>query len=422
MPEMVDTPIQRETTDDGEALYRLPRRPRARRIGLTVVLLSLLGVVFTVAFSFFTLYSLVNATTPGGTTGWALGLITVVTSAPVATTSAFVGYAGLLALFGHTTIRVGPRDLTATDRLGPFRHQRPIAVDQVRRFIVLIDDPSTTGKPAPLREHFALLHAEAGDPRPAHSLSGRAVMGYGLFGRGVVAWGYPRHVLRRLADELTRELNSVGSRGQPIGVVEIEGGREPKRDERGEAYVPPRPHKATAIATPLNPGVSIALPARGLFAASRGQLAFALVWLVCTTLVGQAAIQSTPGARPGFLSYAFVVTAWVIGIGVLLHAIHFGRRRGVIDAVAGRLVVTQRSIFGARQNEWLAEEIATIAINASEKQDQQHKGGLQVRLAWDKPVKLFPEREPDEARWLAALLRRELALDQPLSSTERPSV
>lgn len=180
--------------------------------------------------------------------------------------------------------------------------------------------------------------------------------------------------------------------------------------------LPPQPAESLAVVTELNPGLSIALPPRGVFKGSKGFMSFAVMWsLFCgvmTVFIVSAAIS---GSGTGNLWIGILVISLfdLLGVGMLVGAINMGRRRGIIDIIDGTLLVTRQSLFGTKQDEWRAEDLRKVVVGPS---------GTEVN---DEPVlcmlvktkkgrgqngKLFAERSNDELHWLVARVRRELRM------------
>ncbi|MEM1212300.1 MAG: hypothetical protein AAGI68_08365 [Planctomycetota bacterium] len=423
MKSLAHTPITVESSPDGGTLYKFPTRPKARGFGIFATLFGLAFAGFAAFWVSSPLQSLIAPGKNASPISRAFDAVFVVFSLPFFTVGLGVLVVGLAMLLGRASVRVTRDQLIATDHLLLLlRYRRRQSLDAIRRLEVNVGTSSTNGGPKKPMEGFAVLTAETEELAQAKSAKRKPKGGFRALLRGVIAWGYPRDWLRPLADELAEICNAESHRSliaddenAPVGVIETVGSDDPDLDEAGEPYVPTRPLDATADVTELHPGLSIKLPPRGIRKAGKGMFGFAVMWLgfmaVFTSLGGSGFYSSAQGVWPIVGITAFLALFWAIGLGVLLAALNAGKRRGVIDAIGDTLLVTKQSLFKPKQFEWTADQLDDLRLGPTGTEvNGKPINCLLVTPKDGKPVKLFAERDDEELKWLAALLRRELGL------------
>jgi len=124
-------------------------------------------------------------------------------------------------------------------------------------------------------------------------------------------------------------------------------------------------------------GLTITAPRQPARKAAKGVFRFAIAWnsllLFCAAIgVAAAFDQASQSYRPGpdanagvdlpSLVILAVFTLLFGGVGVAsIVAVFYARsRRAIIDVVGDHLVITRASMFGSRQDEWLAEDLDCI--------------------------------------------------------------
>ncbi|MEM6394372.1 MAG: hypothetical protein AAF797_16520 [Planctomycetota bacterium] len=424
MKTVADTPISVESSPDGGTLYRFPTRPKGKFAGLFAVLF---GAVFAGLFGFSAVSIVLNgigSSNPTSWTGWLFPLLMLMFLSVFVLFGSASVLSGLTALFGRTSVRVTRDELIATDRVLILRYRRRQPLDPIRRFEVNVGTTSTNGGAKKPMENFAFLMAQTDAFAQAVAAKRKPKGGVRAVLQSVIAWGYPRDWLRPLADELAQHCNAESHRSlviddegsAPVGVIETVGSDDPDADEAGRPYVPERPPNATADVTELHPGLSITLPARGIRRAGKGTLGFAFIWLSFTaifTVSDGPLYSSNPGVWPALGITGLFAALWAVGLGVFISALNAGKRRGVIDVIGDTLLVTKQSLFKPTQFEWTADQLDDVRLGPTGTEiNGKPINCLLVTPKDGSPVKLFAEREDNEIRWLAALLRRELALHQ----------
>ncbi|MBY0526683.1 MAG: hypothetical protein K2R98_25020 [Gemmataceae bacterium] len=204
--------------------------------------------------------------------------------------------------------------------------------------------------------------------------------------------------LRWLATELRRALN-----------LRTLSGVETPFQERSEQ---PAGSLVTVEET-TDGGVTLIVPPAGLWHGSRGLFLFALVWCAFMTVFdGLLFAFAGKGDWAGPLAMgAFSLLFWAIGIGMLLGALHMGRRRAVFGVVGDRLLVLQSGPLGGKRYEWRRDEVADIRTGPSGMAvNQVPVLELQVHPRSGKAIGLLAGRDDAELQWLATMLRRSLGV------------
>ena len=322
----------------------------------------------------------------------------------------------LSAAFGRTEVELRGGRLSVRERLGAFR-----VLDWARH------------KPA---ERVAFLEVTAGEARVGQPDEWVRSMG-GLTARldtregekWPVAVGVPAVVLRELAGALSMAL---GVEHDPFAPSTLAAQRaaagQPDHDETPVGVPQPKHSEAEVVRT--NGEVSIRLPAMGLVRGSKGIFTFAVVWLgfrsafiVVGVLVfglgsggfpasGSAAAPSLVGAG----ITALVIAGFIaIGVWMLIHAVSMGRRRAIIDIVGDAVLVTRKSPFGEKIEQWTADEVADVRVGPTGT-EINNIPVLELQILTVTPggsrakVGLLSERPNDELRWIASEIRAAMGL------------
>ena len=117
-------------------------------------------------------------------------------------------------------------------------------------------------------------------------------------------------------------------------------------------------------------GVTIKVPAAGLFAGTQGLFVFALIWngiIGVITVVALAVFFDTaPGRHDQAIWWhpAILSIFWLVGLGMLLGSINMGLRQAAMAVTGGTLMVIQTGLFGSKQRNWQPGEVdrAGVAI------------------------------------------------------------
>jgi hypothetical protein len=161
-------------------------------------------------------------------------------------------------------------------------------------------------------------------------------------------------------------------------------------------------------------GVTLTVPAAGIWRGSKGLLVFGLIWTILISAIGLIAVgfmQQSGQYRTGML--AGLGFFELIGLLVMAGAIQMGRRRAVLAVVGDRLLLLQTGPFRRTRREWARSQLTDVRTGPS----GLSMGGepvleLQVRARGDKKCGLLSGRDEEELRWLATILRRAMGLAQ----------
>ena len=105
---------------------------------------------------------------------------------------------------------------------------------------------------------------------------------------------------------------------------------------------------------------------------------------------------------PPWLVMLFLLPLVGVGVGVLLVAFNWGRRRTAIVTAHDRLLIVSESIFGQKRREWSKAEIAEICRGASGMEvNKVPVNELPVQPRSGKKFGCLAERSDDELGWIA---------------------
>ncbi len=408
---MPDLPPEIAVTElpDGGARFVLPRRPlgRWRLVGCVPLAFGLVFAGFAMAWTAGAAWGLLFGA--GGGFGWFSVPFILVGSFFIAGGLSIVGL-GLLILAGHSEVEVSRGRLRAVERAGLLRWLRWRAVERVRKLTITRNPPPGKGQ---------------GPARPAAEAPA-ALADLGLIlaecDRGKPLWvapGYPRDWLRPLAGELARRCPLVAPTGEPAPAV-AEEVAPPVVSGVPQLDRPEQPAGSRAVLEEHADGVTITLPPAGLWRGSKGLFAFALFWngfmavftaiVVGTRLFG----NQVPGADFAVLAIfgSVIVLFWAVGAGMMLGALHMGRRQAALAVVGDRLLALQSGPLGTKRREWRREELERVTVGPSGiTVNDSPILELQVHARDGTKLGLLAGRDVDELYWIATRLRRALRLD-----------
>jgi hypothetical protein len=315
-----------------------------------------------------------------------------------------LAFFGVWILLGRSDIELSPKKVRAILRVGPLFLSRRCPRASVRQFTVVrpgaSSRPSSTGASA-----IAWLRLQA-------ECTGRKPL--------LLAAGYPRELLLALAADLSRRASLAAEPfadappAEPILVAE-------ETDDPALVVERPRqPAESTAVLESFPDGVTITLPAAGMW---RGSPRFWLVWtwLWCL-LVVPISVAAVAGKVHNDLGQPiaaiwvllFLVPFWLVAVGSMLTVVHRGRRQAVLAVAGGRLMILQTGLFGTKRQEWPREELRWVAAVVTENRDSE--GGstwtthLVVEPSTGPAQQLLGHRTKQEVEWMATTLRRALGL------------
>jgi hypothetical protein len=395
--------------------FVLPRRDlgRGRFIGWLLLVLGLVAMSAAVYWALATFASV----------PWVLGkfLRAPVFFLSLATLGGLIPlWWGLAALVGHREIEIRSDSIRTFERVGPFWRSKRWKLDKITKFDCVDPSGDNDGNvPGHLERFYALLVRLSGG------------------GQGMLAWGYAPELLRPLAEALTERGNAALARsGQPasIGPAGRVAGEDDLDDDDlddedlddedsnwSEASDEDAPDLEPALTQPAGSqiavekfegGLTIRVPPAGLWKGTSGMFFFALIWNGFMTLFTSAVVcgglqaEDMPDETALWVLPLVLLLFWAVGIGLLLGSLNMGRRRAMFAIAAGKLLVMQQGIFGAKQREWAVEEIDDIATGPSGmKVNDRDVPQLQIKSSGGEKLGLLTGRDAQELEWLACELR-----------------
>lgn len=316
--------------------------------------------------------------------------------------------AGCFMFGGRNRIELRDDRLIATQRSGPLRWRREMAIKDVRKLEVKTGNPENT-------------------PKGSNPMLGalNVVLDGGT--RRNLAWGYHKDTLRALADYLVERCQSrtgatlMPSNAPAIEIEERTLGQDRElekimraKEAAGEHVpdntvdVPPQPTDSIVIYEPHEDGMTITVPPMGVHKGSKGMFGLAVLWNGFMAVVTAGWLFAGKKNDP-VIAYIVIPLFWVVGIAFLLGAVNAGRRRAILDVVSDTLLITRKTLFKTTQQEVHRDNIQSIRRDASgTKINDVPVLNLQVRLHKGKKISMLSQLTNDELSWIAALLREAL--------------
>lgn len=160
-------------------------------------------------------------------------------------------------------------------------------------------------------------------------------------------------------------------------------------------------------------GLRLLVPPAGIWRGSRGLMLLAVVW--CAILSALTAGLVVSGLREaGALAWyvwLFIAGFRAVGAALLLAAVNMGLGRALLTVAGDTLQIEVRGLFGKRRMQWHRGELAAVRMDASGmKVNDEPVPELRIEPTAGKKVGLMAGRDEQELRWVATLLRRQLAL------------
>jgi len=168
-------------------------------------------------------------------------------------------------------------------------------------------------------------------------------------------------------------------------------------------------------------GVTIEVPAAGLWKGTRGLFVLALLWngfmapfTLCMGGAFLAGQQVQKGNEAAWVLPLLLAVLWAVGIILLLVALNMGKRRAALAVTSGSLMVVQTGLFGTKQRTWGPGEVDAIrAAPSGLEVNEVPVLELQIHGASGK-FSLLGGRTDAELEWLAKELRRALRIGRGL--------
>ena len=313
---------------------------------------------------------------------------------------------------GYGEVLVTRDKLQVIDRVGFWRFRRHRPIDAVTGLEVVTLDTSSASSETGLSSSLAALRELA--VVKAFCKTGPVML---------VAVGYDSQLLRELADDLalqlekSTDLRRIHRSDKPAVTVsqrtftELAGSLTSISSHVQQNELREQPVTSKIRVESIEGGLSVNIPPSGVVKGSKGLIFMAVFWLIITGGISLAMLsdRSLP-----WVAIPFMGLFWAIGIGMVVAAMHMGRKRAIMDVIGDTLLVTESGMFGTKQHEWSAEQITSIRMGPSGmKVNNRDVMQLQVHPTQGKHVGLFTGRDKDELCWLATLLNDELALNTP---------
>ena len=376
-------PEIRRRTEADEVIWELPARPlgKLRGVGWAMVLLS--GII-PVVFVATGLGAGMSGDLPESARLVVFFLMLPLFLLP----DALLLGLGCLLLFGRVRIEWRRDGLRPREVLGPLGWSRRLPPHPPERITVRRGRVRVNGRPVsdgPLSDIAALT------------------LRYPEGTRRLLVWGYPARWLEPLAEELRERFGQhTETPPEVVKSVPLPDAAEPDDREVWE-----QPPGSTVRMEQRSDRLQLVIPPAGLRKGSKGLFTFALIW--CGFMGVVAAFILLAGGAGAFPWFAWLILLLLGGVGLALlaGAVNMGRRRAVIIADAHGLRIAREDLFGRRSWRWRWEEIAAIRV-APSGMEVNNVPILELKIhprAGD-ATGLFSERDDDELRWMATVLRQ----------------
>ncbi len=176
------------------------------------------------------------------------------------------------------------------------------------------------------------------------------------------------------------------------------------------ADVEVQPAESRVALRQLDEGLTISVPRPAIRQGPSFWWVFAIFWNLFVG--GMFALfwhTTRGGGLDRVMMLLFFVPFTLVGVGMLVAAIHMSIQRAEIAVAGGRLLVLRIGLFGTRRSEWSAGELAAIRTAPSGVvMGSQQQMQLQIVPSHGKMIKLLSGRDPQELAWIATMLRRSL--------------
>jgi len=333
-------------------------------------------------------------------------------------------FAGLFLLIGRYDIEIRDKKLWTVSRIGFLRKRRGAPLDKIAALRI--------GSPA---SGVGLRGNVAGVMSSISGLSSLTAEGRHIPPL-CLARGYPPGWLADLADQIVghtqgyRPGRLMSDKDSPIRVINQQADPTDRTEQRLDGFlesidtetdapdeVLQQPYQSKIILDQHRDGPTLTIPARGIWRGSKGLFSFSLIWNGIVGVISTVMVLCIFGVIPvegdsiPLWVGLFMLPFWAVGLGTLIGAINMGRRRAIVDIVHGTLLVSRQNLFGSKQHEWRPNEIKDIQIGSSgfEVNDVPVME-LKIIPKTGKKIGLFAEREDDELRWMASILRNAVGL------------
>jgi hypothetical protein len=375
------------------ARITLPRRNLGSRWWIGVLVIAI-GGVFTGVGYVWIARSIAGAVS----SGQAIDLFVLISCVPAVLLGGFgvvPMFFGLALLAGRTTIEITVERVRVIEHAGPFRW--------------------STSRPRRRLRRVVRDRADARESKP--SLDDSLTAEFTGAKQVWLAFGYAPSIVDATA---THVVDAIRSTGEDVPFVSTSGAKRRARHPRGNRQAAPVTSHAPAgsgiVVEERADGLTITVPPRGAWKASKGLLSFAILWLgfmtIFTTML--IVIPLAGGSVSGsiWVMYFMCGVFWMIGLAMLAFALRAGRASAIFDVMGDTLLVTARGVLRLRSHEWRRDMIREVACAPSgmtvNNRPVMH---LEVTPHQGRTVGFLATCTDDEVAWLASRLRQALRLD-----------
>jgi hypothetical protein len=399
-PQPLPPEIRVERRAPGDLRYVLPRRPLGnyRWLGVAPLVFGLIALSF--AWEWYA--TLVQMQMQ------AFSLIFGILGALCIGSSIVVPIAiGVAMIWGHSSIEIRGSQLWSIEHVGPFRWGRKWPLAQIRQLQVeRSSNESSAQAPSansPLARFAAIrIETAAGKPR-----------------LGTI--GYPREWLLPLAHELAAQVRAVQAdlsdpraldkpQVNVVDVVEVVHDRAPA--QRFD-----QPAGSSIVMTEQPGSLTFDVPPAGIKRGTAGLFVFACFWLAFMAVVSCALVGEFVRPAPQrpqtnlWASISLLSLFWLVGIGLMLGALHMARRRASVAVAEGRCLIVQVGLFGEKKRVWESGELSVVQVGPSGMEDNdQPVMELQFIPRKGQKFGILSARDVPELEWLATRLTKVLDL------------
>jgi hypothetical protein len=405
--------------------YRLPYRKlsRLRQFGWAIVGFGVFTTLFMVAWMWTPIAGGLADLPRNGGIGWVsigfgcLGLLGLVPAVGL-----FLGGVAVIRNKTRCDIEVCGGNIVVRERFFLFWLKRQRAVANIEQLCIAAASDlarDRDGKTSQIRDAGIWL----GD----HDTALTAKMKDGS--QFPVAVGYPRELLQRLGEELSRQVEADVSvalptiRRNPEERTELAHDRPTIRlveasetvDEVEASVVPDQPVNGKAIIERRPFGMTIEIPPAGVWKGSHGLMFMAVLWNSFVSFFVMMAVLVMAGVLEGegepWVIGLALVPFIAVGIGIQLAAINMGRRHATIATADDMIMIVHHSIFGKTTREWKADEIDEIRCGHSGMEvNDVPVNELQIIPFAENKFGCLSQLENDELGWIAAELNHALKM------------
>ncbi|QEG22606.1 hypothetical protein [Mariniblastus fucicola] len=313
-------------------------------------------------------------------------------------------------------VTVGPKRIVSCERFGWFSFKTKINRGDVKQLFVLPLAAVKSGERDSDDEQKALGLLGTffgGDASDFFSISTRKLKGK------LIAPAYPADVLQPVAAAVAQELNRNRSdavlivrdsskQQQPSPKVGVTVEQLSKDEIESADFELPEDSELEAIEE--GDSVVYRIPKRTLSKGSNGLFMFSVFWNGFLLLVTLAMIKANAFDWPPI---AIITGFWLVGIGLLVTAIYLARQSAMIGVKDRMLFIERTTIFGTRWTEFQSAAVESLEVaDANMEVNGVPVMNLRIQPHEGKAVKMFSHLDPQELRWLAQQLRRELGVEE----------